>query len=133
MKAIIPSTTTPTTASLSTSWPGYNDGNAWLPSRYWLGRCYQGVYIAQYFRAEVRNFLGNGSRRDRDRSEKVSFHSTRKTIFALMLITVARIPPGGGGGGVLNKVLYGLRPEVQPRTLSYTILAEKVPLLYTFY
>ena len=26
-----------------------------------------------------------------------------------------------------------LRPEVQPLTLSYTILAEKVPLLYTFY
>ena len=26
-----------------------------------------------------------------------------------------------------------LRPEVQPVTLLYTILAEKVPLLYTFY
>ena len=37
-------------------------------------------------------------------------------------------------GGYLTKVCTGrLRPEVQPLTLSYTILAEKVPLLYTFY
>ena len=42
--------------------------------------------------------------------------------------------PGGGGGGYLTKFCMGrLRPEVQPLTLSYTILAEKVPLLYTFY
>ena len=37
-------------------------------------------------------------------------------------------------GGYLTKFYTGrLRPEVQPLTLSYTILAEKVPLLYTFY
>ena len=42
--------------------------------------------------------------------------------------------PGGGGGGYLTKFNTGtLRPEVQPLTLSYTILAEKVSLLYTFY
>ena len=40
----------------------------------------------------------------------------------------------GGGGGYLTMFCTGrLRPEVQPLTLSYTILAEKVPLLYTFY
>ena len=39
-----------------------------------------------------------------------------------------------GGGGYLTKFYTGrLRPEVQPLTLSYTILAEEVPLLYTFY
>ena len=39
-----------------------------------------------------------------------------------------------GGGGYLTKFCTGrLRPEFQPLTLSYTILAEKVPLLYTFY
>ena len=43
-------------------------------------------------------------------------------------------PRGGGGGGYLTKFYTGrLRPEVQPLTLSYTILAEKVRLLYTFY
>ena len=37
-------------------------------------------------------------------------------------------------GGYLTKFNTGrLRPEVQPLTLSYTILAEKVSLLYTFY
>ena len=42
--------------------------------------------------------------------------------------------PGGGGGGYLTKFNTGrLRPEVQPLSLLYTILAEKVPLLYTFY
>ena len=42
--------------------------------------------------------------------------------------------PGGGGRGYLTKFNTGrLRPEVQPLTLSYTILAEKVPLLYTFH
>ena len=41
---------------------------------------------------------------------------------------------GGGGGGYLRKFNMGrFRPEVQPLTLLYTILAEKVPLLYTFY
>ena len=40
----------------------------------------------------------------------------------------------GGGGGYLTKFNTGrLRPEVQTLTLLYTILAEKVPLLYTFY
>ena len=39
-----------------------------------------------------------------------------------------------GGGDYLTKFNTGrLRPEVQPLTLSYTILAEKVPLLYTFH
>ena len=39
------------------------------------------------------------------------------------------------GGGRLLTVFYTGRhhPEVQPLTLSYTILEEKVPLLYTFY
>ena len=37
-------------------------------------------------------------------------------------------------GGYLTKFNTGrLRPEVQPLTLSYNILAEKVPHLYTFY
>ena len=45
--------------------------------------------------------------------------------------TVALSP---GGGGYLTKFNTGrLRPEVQPLTLLYTILAGKVPLLYTFY
>ena len=39
-----------------------------------------------------------------------------------------------GGGGYLTKFNTGrLRPEVQPLTLLYIILAEKVPLLNTFY
>ena len=34
----------------------------------------------------------------------------------------------------VNKVYTGrLRSEVQPFTLLYTILSEKVPVLYTFY
>ena len=38
-----------------------------------------------------------------------------------------------GGGGYLTKFCTGrLRPKVQPLTLSYTILAENIPLLYTF-
>ena len=38
------------------------------------------------------------------------------------------------GGGYLTKFNTGtLRPEVSPLTLLHTILAEKVPLLYTFY
>ena len=42
-------------------------------------------------------------------------------------------PGGGGGGGYLRKFNTGrLRPAVQPLTLLYTILAEKVPLLCTF-
>ena len=45
--------------------------------------------------------------------------------------------PGSEGearGGYLTKFCTGrLRPEVQPLTLSYTILAEKVPLLYTYF
>ena len=37
-------------------------------------------------------------------------------------------------GEYLTKSNKGrLRPEVQPLTLLYAILAEKVPLLYTFY
>ena len=42
--------------------------------------------------------------------------------------------PGGGGGGYLTKFYTErLRPEDQPLTLSYSILAEKGALLYTFY
>ena len=49
-------------------------------------------------------------------------------------INIVYNPPGRGGGGFLTKFYTGrLRPEVQPLTLSYAILAEKVPLLYTFY
>ena len=36
------------------------------------------------------------------------------------------------GMGFAGQCTGRLRPEVQPLTLSYTILAEKVPLLYTF-
>ena len=44
------------------------------------------------------------------------------------------LPGFGARGGYLTKFYNGrLRPEVQPLTLSYTILAEKVPFLYTFY
>ena len=40
----------------------------------------------------------------------------------------------GRGGGDLTKFNTGrLHPEVQPLILLYTVLAEKVPLLYTFY
>ena len=39
-----------------------------------------------------------------------------------------------GGGGYLTKFNTGrVRPEVQPLSLLYAILAEKVPLVYTFY
>ena len=54
-----------------------------------------------------------------------------ETIKSELMILVGNEP---GGGGYLTKFYTGrLRPEVQPLTLSYTILAEKVPLLYTFY
>ena len=50
------------------------------------------------------------------------------------VLAMRSFPPGGGGGGYLTKFYTGrLRPEVQPLTLSYTILGEKVPLLHTFY
>ena len=56
---------------------------------------------------------------------KMSVETTGKELKS------ARRPPGGG---YLTKFNTGrLRPEVQPLTLLYTILAEKVPLLYTFY
>ena len=39
-----------------------------------------------------------------------------------------------GGRGYLTKFnTRRLCPEVQPLTLLYTILEEKIPLLYTFY
>ena len=42
------------------------------------------------------------------------------------------ISAGGGGGGYLTKFNTGrLRPKVQPLTLLYTILAEKVPFYIT--
>ena len=37
-----------------------------------------------------------------------------------------------GGRYLKNFYMGRLRPEVQPLTISYTILAEKVPLLYAF-
>ena len=50
--------------------------------------------------------------------------------FGLVLEETPRV----GGGGYLTKFNTGrLHPEIQPLTLLYTILAEKVPLLYTFY
>ena len=49
----------------------------------------------------------------------------------------ASLPPSGRGEeeeGYLRKFNAGtLRPEVQPFTLLYTIFAEKVSLLDTFY
>ena len=43
-------------------------------------------------------------------------------------------PWGPGRGDYLTKFNTGrLRPEVQPLTLLYTILREKIPLLYSFY
>ena len=56
----------------------------------------------------------------------------------LQVYTIVNIPPLPleilGGGGYLKKFNTGkLRPEVQPLILLYTILAEKVPLLYTVY
>ena len=54
-----------------------------------------------------------------------------------MLVVVINYPQEGGWGGeggYLTKFnTERLRPEVQPLTLLYTILADKVPLLYTFY
>ena len=45
---------------------------------------------------------------------------------------IAYAHSAGGGEGYLTKFNMGrLRPEVQPFTLLYTILAEKAPLLYT--
>ena len=41
-------------------------------------------------------------------------------------VTLQILVRGAGGGG-------WPRPEVQPLTLLYTILAENAPLLYTFY
>ena len=39
----------------------------------------------------------------------------------------------GGGGGYTAKFYTGsLRPEIQPLTLLYTILTQKVRLSYTF-
>ena len=50
-----------------------------------------------------------------------------------MLEFVNELPPVGGGGYLTKFNTGRLRPEVQPLTFLYTILAEKVPLLYTFY
>ena len=62
-----------------------------------------------------------------------------RCIWAEKALWRERSPPtvvarGGEGGGYLTKFNTGrLHPEVQPLTLLYTILAEKVPLVYTFY
>ena len=45
----------------------------------------------------------------------------------------SRLSNSRGGGYLTNFNTGRLRPEVQPLTLLYTILAKKVPLLYTFY
>ena len=46
------------------------------------------------------------------------------------MVTVTIAPGGGGRESYLTNFNTGrLRPEVQPLTLLYTILAEKVPLL----
>ena len=43
----------------------------------------------------------------------------------------ARMRVGGGGGEYLTNT-GRLRPKLQPLTLLYTILVEKVPFLHTF-
>ena len=62
---------------------------------------------------------------------------TRQLGWASCLTSAGRVTLAsgpGGGGGYLTKFCTGrLRPEVQPLTLPCAILAEKVPLLYTFY
>ena len=59
---------------------------------------------------------------------------TPEKISGLNGIFEPMIPPRGGGVGYFTKFYTGrLCPEVQPLTLSYTILADKVPLIYTFY
>ena len=51
-------------------------------------------------------------------------------VFVKEALKLWRIYVLGSRGGYLTKFNTGrLRPEVQPLTLSYTILAEKVPLL----
>ena len=55
---------------------------------------------------------------------------TRKQNARAKRVTASLLNPPGGG--YLTKFNMGrLRPEVQPLTLSYTILAEKLPLLST--
>ena len=60
------------------------------------------------------------------------YRNNRQRCLEMLTFSLIRsLPPGGGD---LTKFCTGMfRPEVQPLTLSYTILAEKVPLLYTFY
>ena len=71
------------------------------------------------------------------------YHNATAQPGALQAFTTTRQSPSvgdnffpgkGGGGGDLTKSNMGrLGPKVQPHTHLYTILAEKVPLLYTFY
>ena len=63
--------------------------------------------------------------------------SKRKTVEFRYSMTITISPlvgSWGGGEGYLTKFNTGrLRPEVQPLTLLYTILAEKVPLSHTYF
>ena len=61
----------------------------------------------------------------------IDLMSTPYRTFGSMSGEFVRANPGGG---YLTKFCTGrLRPEVQPLTLSYNILAERVPLLNTFF
>ena len=61
-------------------------------------------------------------------------HRIVKTLTTEKRASRAATTSDPGGGGYLTKFYTGrLRPEVQPLTLSYTSLAEKVPLLHSFY
>ena len=71
-------------------------------------------------------------RLEHDGSQNRKHNSENNKYFILNRLAQAQSP--GGWGGYLTKFYTGrLRPEVQPFTLSYTILAEKAPLLYIFY
>ena len=60
---------------------------------------------------------------------RVIFQFLNSFNFLLSLTSTGTNP-----GGYLTKFNTGkLRPEVQPLTLLYTMLTDKVPLLYTFY
>ena len=60
---------------------------------------------------------------------RVQSHNNASTV-PVPIFSCQRAGGGGGGGGYLTKFCTGrLQPEVQPLTLSYTILAEKVPPL----
>ena len=119
-----------------------------LKSFYWLApKPKNGCLIIGHSWGSFLNDLQNldekeGSRKNRDTLIIMkSFKSGQQIIVNLksntsqfsLRLPVLYIDPGGGG--VLNKVIYGggSAPKSNPLTLSYTILAEEIPLLYTFY